>query len=112
MAMPTPHTTSGGPPNFGPNVFFFDPSMSASSIQSTLDSIYNQQQTNQFGTNRYAVLFKPGTYNVGINVGFYEQVLGLGLLPDDVVINGYVNVNRSEERRVGKECRSRWSPYH
>ena len=22
------------------------------------------------------------------------------------------NVNRSEERRVGKECRSRWSPYH
>ena len=23
-----------------------------------------------------------------------------------------VNVDRSEERRVGKECRSRWSPYH
>ena len=22
------------------------------------------------------------------------------------------NENRSEERRVGKECRSRWSPYH
>ena len=22
------------------------------------------------------------------------------------------NVSRSEERRVGKECRSRWSPYH
>src|ERR1041385_4595054 len=22
------------------------------------------------------------------------------------------DVNRSEERRVGKECRSRWSPYH
>ena len=21
-------------------------------------------------------------------------------------------INRSEERRVGKECRSRWSPYH
>ena len=29
--------------------------------------------------------------------------------------NGYmtkVEKNRSEERRVGKECRSRWSPYH
>ena len=27
---------------------------------------------------------------------------------------GYIdeNGNRSEERRVGKECRSRWSPYH
>ena len=23
-----------------------------------------------------------------------------------------VSVTRSEERRVGKECRSRWSPYH
>ena len=22
------------------------------------------------------------------------------------------NADRSEERRVGKECRSRWSPYH
>ena len=25
---------------------------------------------------------------------------------------GFVNLKRSEERRVGKECRSRWSPYH
>ena len=25
---------------------------------------------------------------------------------------GRVHVERSEERRVGKECRSRWSPYH
>ena len=24
----------------------------------------------------------------------------------------YKEANRSEERRVGKECRSRWSPYH
>ena len=23
-----------------------------------------------------------------------------------------LNIDRSEERRVGKECRSRWSPYH
>ena len=31
-------------------------------------------------------------------------------------VNGQLNVSynclRSEERRVGKECRSRWSPYH
>src|SRR2546426_9249763 len=26
--------------------------------------------------------------------------------------NRYVKFFRSEERRVGKECRSRWSPYH
>ena len=26
--------------------------------------------------------------------------------------SGYLYFGRSEERRVGKECRSRWSPYH
>ena len=25
---------------------------------------------------------------------------------------GFIIGSRSEERRVGKECRSRWSPYH
>ena len=27
-------------------------------------------------------------------------------------LNILLNPHRSEERRVGKECRSRWSPYH
>ena len=32
---------------------------------------------------------------------------------DNVFSKGYTLIcNRSEERRVGKECRSRWSPYH
>src|SRR3989442_9261380 len=30
----------------------------------------------------------------------------------EVRITGDVREDRSEERRVGKECRSRWSPYH
>ena len=34
-------------------------------------------------------------------------------IPSVDVRNYYKNnVARSEERRVGKECRSRWSPYH
>ena len=28
------------------------------------------------------------------------------------IIDADPQANRSEERRVGKECRSRWSPYH
>src|SRR2546425_7880774 len=28
------------------------------------------------------------------------------------VVSCYLKLERSEERRVGKECRSRWSPYH
>ena len=33
-------------------------------------------------------------------------------LPVDIQIPTYETKMRSEERRVGKECRSRWSPYH
>src|SRR3712207_8552576 len=36
-----------------------------------------------------------------------DVVDGEGLL-----VEGLVQPQRSEERRVGKECRSRWSPYH
>src|SRR5882762_11057245 len=32
--------------------------------------------------------------------------------PADSKLNHYAQNVRSEERRVGKECRSRWSPYH
>jgi hypothetical protein len=81
-----------GTPDFGPNVTVFDPSMSASTIQSKLDSVFNSQQSAQFGTGRYALLFKPGTYNVDANVGFYEEVAGLGLTPGQVTINGQVHV--------------------
>src|SRR2546429_5689059 len=33
-------------------------------------------------------------------------------LPEDSIADHIVAWPRSEERRVGKECRSRWSPYH
>ncbi|HEV2343696.1 MAG TPA: ricin-type beta-trefoil lectin domain protein [Actinocrinis sp.] len=81
-------STGGGTPNFGSNVLIFDPSMSSSSIQSQINSVYNTEQTNQFGTQRYALLFKPGTYNVDVPVGFYTQVLGLGQSPTQTTITG------------------------
>ena len=31
---------------------------------------------------------------------------------DTVTVGYFLGGGRSEERRVGKECRSRWSPYH
>ncbi|MGW1618826.1 RICIN domain-containing protein [Streptomyces sp. NPDC002172] len=83
--------TQSGNPDLGSNVVVFDPSMSASTIQSKLDSIFQQQETNQFGSQRYAVMFKPGAYSADVNVGFYTQVLGLGLSPDAVSINGAVH---------------------
>ena len=45
-------------------------------------------------------------YHTAVNPKYQNQKIGTKLL------NTAINVLRSEERRVGKECRSRWSPYH
>ncbi|MFG1608583.1 discoidin domain-containing protein [Actinoplanes sp. NPDC049265] len=85
---------SGGGGSLGSNVIVFDPSMSSASIQSQADTIFRQQETNQFGTQRYVLAFKPGTYNgLNIQVGFYTSVLGLGQNPQDVRINGDITVD-------------------
>ncbi|MEY9891430.1 hypothetical protein ABIA31_005095 [Catenulispora sp. MAP5-51] len=81
-------TSCGGTPDFGPNVFVMDPSMSSSTIQNQINSVYNSQQSSEMGSNRYAILFKPGTYNVDVPVGFYTQVLGLGQSPTQTTITG------------------------
>ncbi|MEU1404845.1 RICIN domain-containing protein [Streptomyces sp. NPDC005728] len=86
-----PVTQSTSDPDLGPDVVVFDPSMSPSTIRSRLNSIFQQQETNQFGSQRYAVLFKPGSYSADVNVGFYTQVAGLGLTPDAVTVNGAVH---------------------
>ncbi|WP_034260560.1 hypothetical protein [Actinospica robiniae] len=86
-------SNSHGAGGLGPNVLVFDPSMGDAAIQAQVDAVFAIQQSNQFGTERYALAFKPGTYNVDINVGFYTHVLGLGDSPDDVVINGHVTVD-------------------
>src|SRR5689334_7327615 len=44
---------------FGPNVYVFDTSMPAADIQTKANSIFKQMEANQFGTERYALLFKP-----------------------------------------------------
>ena len=43
-----------------------------------------------------------------------EATMGFELSLDDILVERLISLfpDRSEERRVGKECRSRWSPYH
>ncbi|MEU9211837.1 coagulation factor 5/8 type domain-containing protein [Streptomyces sp. NPDC048415] len=86
-----PQALPGGG-DLGPNVIVFDPSTPG--IQAKLDEVFRQQESAQFGTGRYALLFKPGTYN-GLNaqLGFYTSIAGLGLSPDDTTINGDVTVD-------------------
>jgi hypothetical protein len=82
----------GGAPDFGPNVFVYDPSTPAPQIQAKLDELFTRQERNEMGTNRYAVLFKPGRYDVNAKLGYYTTVAGLGRSPDDVDIHGAVRV--------------------
>jgi Malectin domain len=77
-------------PDFGPNVHIIDPSMSSETINSTLASFANEPQ---FGTNRYAVLFMPGTYNIEAPIGYYESIAGLGETPNAVTIDGFITPN-------------------
>ena len=91
--------------------------------------------TKYYGTGRRKssvarVYLVPGTGKITINKRDIDEYLGLETLKVvvrqplvatetvdkfDVLVNvrggGYTG-QRSEERRVGKECRSRWSPYH
>jgi hypothetical protein len=90
-------TAAAAPPNFGANVILLNPTMPQATIQATLDAISTQQVPNQFGTQRYAIFFEPGTYGSAANpldfqVGYYTQVAGLGAQPSDVVVNGAINV--------------------
>jgi hypothetical protein len=86
-----------GQPDFGPNVQIFDPSMPVSQIQAAVDAVATQMVDNEMGTQRHALLFKPGTYGsvqtpLTFQVGYYTEVAGLGASPTDVVINGHVDV--------------------
>jgi hypothetical protein len=85
-------------PDFGPNVKIFDPSMSTSAIKAAVDAIAAQQVPDQFGSNRYALLFMPGRYGsasdpLNFDVGYYTEVAGLGSLPTDVTVTGTIDVH-------------------
>ena len=51
--------------------------------------------------------------NSGIRAIIDSAMVSYERLPMlEIVFDRLVRLMRSEERRVGKECRSRWSPYH
>ena len=63
-----------------------------------------------------------GRTKITIEQDFYAQIYTFNVLQDikntntrriqENHLNKNLKYKRSEERRVGKECRSRWSPYH
>ena len=82
---------------FGDNTYIFSPEDEPEKVAGILDQIYEKQEANQFGNERYAIYFMPGEYDESIeaNVGFYTQLAGLGELPTDTKLESL-------------QCNARW----
>ena len=85
---PTPPSPTGGLPGLSKNLALW-----------ALLAVFAVFLWNTFNGQRAASAL--------INYTLFSQQVDAGNVEKVEVIDG-----RSEERRVGKECRSRWSPYH
>ena len=78
------------------------------------DGIFSEpfSQTNDYGNGADYVIIVPdhAVSQMQIVYSVYAAKTQTPLSPSD--IQSIIADCRSEERRVGKECRSRWSPYH
>ena len=66
-------------------------------------------QVRRFGDACRAAFVRRGTGTTGALTPFQAFMTALAA---SIGTGNIAGVARSEERRVGKECRSRWSPYH
>ena len=85
--------------------------MSATQMQVQPDTAVTEPEVLMHVVNRVAIitLNRPSALNA-LSHGMVRQLAVL--LEQCRYDDGIVALVRSEERRVGKECRSRWSPYH
>jgi hypothetical protein len=70
----------------------FGPETPTKTIQDVVQKAFNtnggSEENGQFSSERYAFLFKEGSYDVDVPVGYYTTVAGLGQKPTDVVFTG------------------------
>ncbi len=76
-------------PDLGPNVLIVDGDEPGA--QAVIDRWFKEQERAHFTDRRRAILLKPGNHHLDINVGFFTQVAGLGLMPGDVTVAGHVH---------------------
>ncbi|HSW93658.1 MAG TPA: coagulation factor 5/8 type domain-containing protein [Gammaproteobacteria bacterium] len=77
-------------PLFGPQVCVFNDKQNLSDIQNIVDKVHADEM-DEMASHGYALLFQPGRYisqtvSLTIPVGFYTEVMGLGLTPDVTTI--------------------------
>lgn len=80
---------SGNKTVLGPNVYVFDPKDDMTHVSAVVDSLHTLMFRDDFGTGRYAVLFKPGDYRAAglLKVPFYVHLAGLGRTPYEVKVD-------------------------
>ena len=74
-------------------------------VQENPQAQYPAQIIGQFPDIQDHPQKKPQNYCCAYAKAYWKILTGQGLQDAG-------QIGRSEERRVGKECRSRWSPYH
>src|SRR2546430_17379315 len=75
---------------------------------------FNETATTEIYPLSYTTLFRSahGRLEQLAESDHVLGVLGPDLQVEHIDVGERLEQDRSEERRVGKECRSRWSPYH
>ena len=105
---------------FSLSLLLFMPGMYGQTGHITLEECQQKTQDNYPLVRQYDLVEKTKEYNLenaargylpqfalSAKASYQSDVTELPIAIPGVDIKG-----RSEERRVGKECRSRWSPYH
>ena len=84
---------------------FLNPSYLSYKIKDTMGLSFNEY-LNQIRVEKSTKLL------LGTDKSISEIAGEVGFSHPRYYLKHFINLTRSEERRVGKECRSRWSPYH
>lgn len=83
-------------------MYIFSPQDDPAAVQDVLNKLWEKQETNQFGEERYGICFMPGIYSpeISVKIGFYMQVSGLGATPGETVLK-HVDCDAKWMRRTG-----------
>ena len=76
------------------------------------DYIRSRKETTELDSREVDATNSVEQENVGQRMDIYQSLEKLKEVERTCITLFYIEDVRSEERRVGKECRSRWSPYH
>ena len=102
------------------NILFITGKLAEKGLRTVIESIENKEfnyEIRNLNVNVAALLTTDMIERRICNIDSFDEIIIPGRVRGDLElliknIDKKIVRGRSEERRVGKECRSRWSPYH